>query len=71
MYDGFGELPGFTAVKQNGLYIGIEDPDFGVVGVCCRSPDFIERSERASGFLILSAISLSAPPLSLLIMQPR
>ena len=30
MYDDFSELPGFTAVKQNGLYIGIEDPDFGV-----------------------------------------
>jgi len=28
MYDGFGELPGFTVVKQNGLYIGIEDPGF-------------------------------------------
>ena len=51
MYDGFGELPGFTAVKQNELYIGTEDPDFGVVGVCCRSPDCVERSERASGFL--------------------
>ena len=32
MYDGFSELPGFTAAKQNGLYILIEDPDFGVVG---------------------------------------
>ena len=31
MYDGFGELPGCTAVKQDGLYIGTEDPDFGVV----------------------------------------
>ena len=31
MYDGFSELPGFTAVKQKELYIGIEDPDFGVV----------------------------------------
>jgi len=27
MYDGFSELPGFTAIKQNGLYIGIEDPE--------------------------------------------
>jgi hypothetical protein len=34
MYDGFGELAGFTAVKQNGLYIGTENPDFGVVRVC-------------------------------------
>ena len=33
MYDGFSELLRFTAVKQDGLYIGIEDPDFGVVGV--------------------------------------
>jgi len=44
-------LPDFTTVKQNGLYIGIEDPDFGVIGVCCRSPDCIERSEHASGSL--------------------
>jgi hypothetical protein len=51
MYDGFSELPGCTAVKQNGLYIGIEDPDFGVVGVCCCSADCIEDSERASGSL--------------------
>jgi hypothetical protein len=51
MYDGYGELPGCTAVKQNGLYVGIEDPDFGVVGVCCGSPDRIGRSERPSGFL--------------------
>jgi len=29
MCDGFSELPGFTAIKQNGLHIGIEDPDFG------------------------------------------
>ena len=42
IYDGFGELPGYTAVKQNGLYIGIEDPDFDVIGVCCRSPDCVE-----------------------------
>jgi hypothetical protein len=32
MHDGFSELPGFTAVKHDGLYIGTEDPDFGVVG---------------------------------------
>lgn len=31
MHDGFSELPGFTAIKQNGLYIGIEDPAFGDV----------------------------------------
>ena len=49
IYGGFGELPGCTAVKQDGIWIGIEDPDFGVVGVCCRSPDCNERSERASG----------------------
>ena len=53
MHDGFSDLPGFTAVKQDGLHIGIEDPDFGVVGVCCRSPDSTERSERASGYLKL------------------
>jgi len=29
MYDGFSELPGFTAVKQDGLYVGIEEPYFG------------------------------------------
>ena len=40
MYDGFSELPGCTGLKQNGLYIGIEDPDFGVVGVWCGSPDY-------------------------------
>jgi len=51
MYDGFSELPGFTDVKQDGLYVGTEDPDFGVVAVCCRSPDCVERSERASAFL--------------------
>jgi len=27
IYGGFSELPGYTAVRQNGLYIGIEDPD--------------------------------------------
>jgi len=51
MYDGFGELPGCTGVKQNGLYIGNEDADFGVVGVWCGYPDCVERSKRASGFL--------------------
>ena len=51
MYDGFGELPGFTALKQNGLYIGNEDPDFGVIRVSRRSPECVERSERVSGFL--------------------
>jgi len=35
MYDGFSKLPGFTAVKQDGLYVGIEDPYFGVIIVCC------------------------------------
>jgi hypothetical protein len=25
----FGKLPGFTAVKQDGLYVGVEDPYFG------------------------------------------
>jgi hypothetical protein len=29
MYDGFGKLPGFTAVKQDGLYVGVENPYFG------------------------------------------
>jgi len=51
MYDGFRELSGFTAVKQNGIYTGIQNHDFGVVGVCCRSPDCIEGSERVSVFL--------------------
>ena len=46
--DGFSKLPGFTAIKQDGLYVGIEDPYFGV---CCRSPDCVECSERASSFL--------------------
>jgi hypothetical protein len=47
MYDGFSKLPGCTAIKQDGLYVGIEDPYFGVIRVCCRSPDYIECSERA------------------------
>jgi hypothetical protein len=34
----FGKLPGFTAVKQDGLYVGVKDPYFGV---CCRSPDYV------------------------------
>jgi len=51
MYDGFSKLPGFTAIKQDGLYVGIEDPYFGVIRVCCRSPYSIECSERASSFL--------------------
>jgi hypothetical protein len=29
--DAFGKLPGFTAVKQDGLYVGVEDPYFGVI----------------------------------------
>ena len=61
MYDGFSELPGFTTVKQNGLYSGIEDPDFGVVGVCCRSPDCIECYECASGFLNSFCLYLHCP----------
>jgi len=28
MYDGFSKLPGFTAVKQDGLYVDIEDSYF-------------------------------------------
>jgi len=51
MYDGFGKLPGFTAVKQDRLYVGIEDPYFGVIRVCCRSPDCVECSECTSSFL--------------------
>jgi hypothetical protein len=51
MYDGFSKLPGFTAIKQDGLYIGIDDPYFGVNRVCCQSPDCVECSERASSFL--------------------
>jgi hypothetical protein len=31
MYNSFGELPGFTAVKQNGLHVGVEDSHFSVV----------------------------------------
>ena len=27
----FSELPGFTSVKQNGLYIIIEDPDVNIL----------------------------------------
>jgi hypothetical protein len=26
MNDGFGKLPGFTAVKQDGLYVSVENP---------------------------------------------
>jgi hypothetical protein len=51
MYDGFSKLPGFTAIKQDGLYVGIEDPYFSVIRVCCQSPDCVECSERASSFL--------------------
>jgi hypothetical protein len=51
MYDGFSELPGFTAVKQDELCVGIEDPYFGVIRVWCQSPDCVECSERASSFL--------------------
>jgi len=51
MYDGFSKLPGLTTVKQDGLYIGIEDPYFGVITVRCRSPDCVDCSERASSFL--------------------
>jgi hypothetical protein len=31
MYDGFGKLPGFTAVKQDGLNFSVENPYFGAV----------------------------------------
>ena len=51
MYDGFSKLPGFTAIKQDGLCVGIQDPYVGVIRVCCRSPDCIECSERDSRFL--------------------
>jgi hypothetical protein len=51
MYDGFSKLPGFTAIKQDGLYVGIEDPYFGVIRVCCRSPDCVECSKHSSSFL--------------------
>jgi hypothetical protein len=33
MYNSFGELPGFTAVNQNGLHVGVEDSYFSVVGI--------------------------------------
>ena len=33
MYDGFSKFPGFTAVKQVGLYVGTEDPYFGIIRV--------------------------------------
>jgi len=51
MYDGFGKLPDFTAIKQDRLYVGIEDPYFGVVRIYCRSPDCVECSECTSSFL--------------------
>jgi hypothetical protein len=31
MYDGFGKLPGFTVVKQDGLHVSVENPYFGAV----------------------------------------
>ena len=34
MCDDFSKIPGFTAIKQDGLYVGIEDPYFGVIRVC-------------------------------------
>jgi len=71
MYDGFSKLRGFKAVQQDGIYVGIEDPYFGVIGVCCRSPDCVECSDGPAAFLIISATSLSVSPLSLLIMLPR
>jgi hypothetical protein len=51
MYNSFGELPGFTAVKLNGLHVGVEDSYFIVVGIRRRSADCVEHSERTSGFL--------------------
>ena len=51
MYDGFNKLRGFTAVQQDGLYVGIEDPYFGVITVRCRSPDCVDCSERACSIL--------------------
>jgi len=33
MYDDFSKLPGFAAVKQDGLHVGIEDPYLG--GINC------------------------------------
>jgi len=62
---------GFTAIKQVGLCVGIEDPYFGVIGVCCRSPDCIECSERTSSFLnSFCHISVRAS-ITLLIILPR
>ena len=46
MYDGFSKLPGFTAVKQDGLYVGIEDPYFGFRRIY--GPKY-ENGERKSG----------------------
>jgi hypothetical protein len=31
MNDGFGKLPGFTAVKQDRLYVSVENPYFGAI----------------------------------------
>jgi hypothetical protein len=31
MYNGFGKLPGFRAVKQDGLYVSVENPYFGAI----------------------------------------
>jgi len=50
MYDGFSKLPGFTAVKQDGLYIGIEDPLL-VLLVYAVDLQTVECSECTSSFL--------------------
>jgi hypothetical protein len=47
MYNSFGELPGFTAVKQNGLHVGVEDSYFSVVGSWAHSrPKHVEKRNR-------------------------
>ena len=51
IYDSFSKIPGFTAVNQDGIYVGIEDLYFGVIRVCCRSADCVDCSERASSFI--------------------
>ena len=71
MYDGFSKLPGFTAIKQDGLYIGIEDLIWVLLEYAVDLQTVLSVLNAPRAFLILSATSLSVPPLSLLIILPR
>ena len=71
MYDGFSELPGFIAVKQMDFTLVLKILILVLLEFVVDLQNVLSVPNAPRSFLILSATSLSAPPLSLLIMLSR